>query len=164
MNGYTSGVAKQLSEQSNSTGLFNEVEQVELQENETLEQALSRCILDTTGIELDSEELDQLLSGDTVGLYDGYTGAYYDSDTKELEYYLDSMDVVESFMQGGLTLVTDTDKNILGGRFGVAGEHIGSVSVWLDSYAGTVSQWGETYTVSEQDCDTINEVLQELYD
>jgi len=165
MNGYTSGVAKGLSEQSNSVGLFVEREKVELNENETLEQALTRHIDNTAGTKLNSEEIAQLLSDGRVMLYDDdYTGVYYDCDTMVLEYDCDPLDVVESFMQGGLTLVTDTDKNILGGRFGVAGEHIGSVSVWLDSYKGTLTQWGETYTVSEQDCDTINEVLQELYD
>ena len=64
---------------------------------------------------------------------------------------------------GGLYYIFDSNRELVGVRMGVAGEHLGSVSVWLDTFNGTVSGLEGTFNISLEDCDKINEYCEELF-
>lgn len=171
MRGYTDGLQRSLSEKSLGRGLAWESYELD---KEVTGRALCELALDT--IENDVEELGRdretlldhlesnnyLVNGDDFES-DSYDEFDLDTDTNTLWACTGIWELIDNLSEGGLVLITDTDKDVLGARFNVAGEHIGSVSVVLDTYAGTVSGWGETLPISDSDCADINEHLADIY-
>lgn len=156
MSGYTKGVAKALSQKSMTTGLDAERLEVDpVHERENLETILADyCI--------EPEEADTLLQGETVYSDDGGT-IDYDQGHHVVWIELNQLDRFNDLCPGELVFMTDQDHTVLGVRMGVAGEHMGQTSVWLDTYKGVLEQDGETYPLSDHDIDWINDTAEEIY-
>lgn len=158
MAGYTDGVAQNLSEKSMNQGLNVEfVGDVE-SDFSNLEELLEPYV------DLDNDQLKELK--ETKETYidsdDGLT-AYIDEDTMKLYIEHNWYGVFYDLSEGGLLFITDTDKNILGVKLGAAGEHIGQVSVWVDTYKGVITQGGKEYPLSKNDRDELNEIADTIY-
>lgn len=169
MDGYTDGVAEMLSEQSLTMGLFTEGTTLKGDRDTYPEQ-----IKDFLDNYLADDEIEQatsaLMETRQYDRDDGYSIFISDNgvDDIQLEYQLDDLDTLESLAAGGLqALIKDADPNddseIIGWRLGAAGEHIGSVSVWLDTYNGVLRQGGQSYQVSDDDTNKLNDMLAEIY-
>ena len=164
MRGYTDGVQKTISEKSMDKGLdYTAIGKVDPNNGDSIIDALN----DYFTTELDDEDMAQVVKSLQD---DGYYTLEYPDDVQELEldgddlgYREDWYSVVGSLSEGGIYLIRDTDKEVLGARMGVAGEHMGSVSVWVDTFNQTVTGWGETLPLSDSDCEEINEILNDTY-
>ena len=164
MSGYTDGVQKTISEKSMNKGLdYTAIGKVDPKNGDSIVDALNNYF--TT--ELDGEDMAQVVKSLQD---DGYYSLEYPEDVQELEldgdelgYREDWYEVVNSLSEGDIYLICDTDKEVLGARMGAAGEHIGSVSVWVDTFNKTVTGWGETLPLSDSDCEEINDALNEMY-
>jgi uncharacterized protein YcgL (UPF0745 family) len=164
MSGYTDGVQKTISEKSMNKGLdYTAIGKVDPNNGDSIVDALNNYF--TT--ELDGEDMAQVVKSLQD---DGYYSLESPEDVQELEldgdelgYREDWYEVVNSLSEGGIYLICDTDKEVLGARMGAAGEHIGSVSVWVDTFNKTVTGWGETLPLSDNDCEEINDTLNEMY-
>mgnify|MGYP003365077179 CR=1 FL=1 len=165
--GYTDGVAQRMSEKSLKGELF-ESDQFTYQDDNFNPDELDAESL--------SDFLDQKLDIDHNGcielLRDGYT---YDNEDNKVELYYnadddgftviayeDILDWIDENSQGGLFYILDEQKELVGARLGVCGEHIGSVSVWLDTQKGVFEQGGRTYSISDEDRETLNDSLDML--
>ena len=163
--GYTDGVAQRMSEKSLKGELF---------ESDRFTYQDDNFNPDELDAESLSDFLDQKLDIDYSGcvelLRDGYTD---DNDGNELEMqynddgftviaYMDILDWIGENSQGGLFYILDDQKELVGARLGVCGEHIGSVSVWLDTQKGVFEQGGRTYSISDEDRETLNDSLDTL--
>ena len=163
--GYTDGVAQRMSEKSLKGELF---------ESDRFTYQDDNFNPDELDAESLSDFLDQKLDIDYSGcvelLRDGYTD---DNDGNELEMqynddgftviaYMDILDWIGENSQGGLFYILDDQKELVGARLGVCGEHIGSVSVWLDTQNGVLEQGGRTYSISDEDRETLNDSLDTL--
>lgn len=164
MRGYTDGVQKTISEKSMNKGLdYTAIGKVDPNNGDSIVDALN----DYFTTELDGEDMAQVVRSLQD---DGYYTLEYPDDIQELEldgddlgYREDWYSVFGSLAEGGVYLICDTDKEVLGARMGVAGEHMGSVSVWVDTFNKTVTGWGETLPLSNNDCEEINEILNDTY-
>ena len=164
MRGYTDGVQKTISEKSMDKGLdYTAIGKVDPNNGDSIIDALN----DYFTTELDDEDMAKVVKSLQD---DGYYTLEYPDDVQELEldgddlgYREDWYSVVGSLSEGGIYLIRDTDKEVLGARMGVAGEHMGSVSVWVDTFNQTVTGWGETLPLSDSDCEEINEILNDTY-
>lgn len=166
--GYTDGVAKSMSEASVQGKLF-------LIDSFTYKD--SNYNPDDLDSEALSDFLDQKVDLDYTDcaelLRDGYTydGAGNGVDLIENEggftvnLFQSVLDFIDDNSQGGLYYIFDDTKELLGARMGVCGEHIGSVSVWLDTTTpqATLTQGNEVYHLTSEDTDDINEALSELF-
>lgn len=154
MSKYTDGIANELSKKSMTTGL--DLERIEVDpahEREELEN-----ILDEYGV--DPEGADTLLQGETVYADDTLS---YDQVGHIVWVELNGFDRFNELCPGELIFMTDSDHTVLGLRMGVAGEHLGDTSVWLDTYKGVLEQDGKTYPLSDHDIDWINDTADEIY-
>lgn len=158
MAGYTDGVAKRLSEQSMKQGLNTDYIG-ELKDNYTIEEL--KALTDTCYY-LDNDQLQELKDNETLTINNNEYFTLYINDN-ELYLTVDWFETFENLSQGGLQYITDSDKNVLGVRLGAAGEHIGSVSVWVDTFKQVITQDGKEYPISEDDCYELNEVAETLY-
>ncbi|AUV60144.1 hypothetical protein [Lactobacillus phage Semele] len=166
--GYTDGVAKAMSEASAQGKLF-------LIDSFTYKD--SNYNSDDLDSEALSDFLDQKLDLDSTDcvelLRDGYT---YDSEGNEIELvenkdgftvdaFQSALDFIDDNSQGGLYYIFDGAKELLGAKMGVCGEHIGSVSVWLDTTTSqaTLTQGNEVYHLTSEDTNDINEALNTLF-
>ena len=164
MRGYTDGVQKMISEKSMNKGLdYTAIGKVDPNNGDSIVDALNNYF--TT--ELDGEDMAQVVKSLQD---DGYYSLESPEDVQELEldgdelgYREDWYEVVDGLSDGGIYLICDTDKEVLGARMGAAGEHMGSVSVWVDTLNKTVTGWGETLPISDSDCEEINDTLNEMY-
>lgn len=163
--GYTTGVAKSMSDASMKDELFV---------SDKFEYNEPNFNTDNLDIESLSDFLDDkldLYQSDYADLLrDGYC---YDDNENEVtltieddgftvEIIEDIYNWIEENSNGGLYYVLDSNKELLGGRLGVCGEHMGQVSVWLDTVKGVLEQDGKEYPISDEDQDLINGVLEEL--
>ena len=161
MRGYTDGVQKTISEKSLGKGL--NYEKLGNVKDATDEIEIGDLVNDELGDVADLNDIKNLIADGYASLDDG-TELELDEENKEVGYRQDWYCVVEDLSEGGLQyIIADDKETVLGARMGVAGEHMGQVSVWLDTYKQQVSGWGETLPVSSEDCDEINEVLQEIF-
>ena len=164
MRGYTDGVQKTISEKSLNKGLdYTAIGKVDPNNGDSIVDALN----DYFTTELDGEDMAHVVDSLQD---DGYYTLEYPEDAQELEldgdelgYREDWYEVVNSLSEGGIYLICDTDKEVLGARMGAAGEHMGQVSVWVDTFNHTVTGWGETLPLSSSDCEEINDTLNEMY-
>ncbi|ATG86382.1 hypothetical protein LpeD_121 [Lactobacillus phage LpeD] len=165
--GYTDGVAQRMSESSLKGTLF-QLDKFTYQDDNFNEN------------DLDTESLSDFLD-DKIDLYqsdyadllrDGY--CYDDSENKVIltiendgftvEIIEDIYNWIDENSQGGLYYILDEDKDLVGARLGVCGEHIGQVSVWLDTVKGVFEQAGTTYSISDENKEAINDALEEMLD
>lgn len=163
--GYTDGVAQRMSEKSLKGELF---------ESERFTYQDDNFNPDELDAESLSDFLDQKLDVDYSGcvelLRDEYTedndgnelGMQYNDDGFTIIAYEDTLDWIDENSQGGLFYILDEQKELVGARLGVCGEHIGSVSVWLDTQKGVFEQGGCTYSISDEDRETLNDSLDML--
>lgn len=164
MAGYTDGVAKNLSEQSLTTGL-NTINCGEVKKDysnlfDLLEEYSSIVITP----ESYQEELESLKNGEMVDFDNfGEIGGFYIGDDSCLYMESDWANVFDDLATGGLQFITDIDKNVLGVRLGAAGEHIGSVSVWVDTFKQVITQWGKEYPMTSEDAEALNEIADMFY-
>lgn len=158
MDGYTDGVAQNLSEQSMNQGLNIEFVGDVKSDFSNLKELLDYYV------NIDEDQLQELKEKYIIYLddYDEYT-IYIDEDDMKLYIEHSWYDVFNDLSEGGLLFITDRDKNILGVKLGAAGEHIGQVSVWVDTYKGVITQGGKEYPLSKNDRDELNEIADMLY-
>ena len=90
-------------------------------------------------------------------------GAIETDDDGNIYRVNDWADVINELSEGGMVFITDTSKEILGARMNAAGEHIGDVSVVVDTYTRTVIGHGKTLPLSDDDCNAINDFLNDVY-
>lgn len=157
--GYTEGIARNMSEQSLNGSLFEET-----YEFETLEE-MKEFLSTEFGYELtDDTDSDELVNINEELMFEDYDviNVSIESLTVTTEYNI--IYWIENNSMGGLYYIHDESRELVGVRMGVAGEHIGSVSVWLDTFAGTVSGLEGTFKISQDDCDKINEYCDEIFD
>lgn len=166
--GYTDGVAKSMSEASAQGKLF-------LIDSFTYKDSnYNPGDLDSGSL---SDFLDQKVDLDYTDyvelLRDGYT---YDGEDNEINLtenkdgftisvFQSVLGFIDDNSQGGLYYIFDETKELLGARMGVCGEHMGSVSVWLDTTTpqATLTQGNGAYHLTSEDTDDINEGLSELF-
>lgn len=160
MAGYTDGIAKSMSEASMKGELFQE-EAIVIKSAEDLRNHLSDYLYDDEEIE---EAITSLKAGDNY-LNGDYEFELYDTDKgQELIITDDMLTWFDNNSQGGLKYIVDSDKTtLLGGILGVAGEHIGDVSVSLNTCTGEVTGHEGTFKITREDCQKINEVLDMLF-
>ena len=157
MAGYTDGVAKRLSEQSMDQGLNIEFVGDVKEDFSNLEELLESYV------DLDNDQLKELKETKETYLDNDGLTAYIDEDTMKMYIEHNWYDVFEDLSEGGLLFITDMDKNALGVKLGAAGEHIGQVSVWVDTYKGVITQGGKDYPLSENDRQELNEIADMIY-
>jgi len=165
MRGYTDGLQKELAKQSNDKGLdYTDIAVVDKEDGDAIVDALTNHF----------DNYDSTLEGEDVALVvrslqdDGYYslddgGELELDDNGRLGYREDCYIVIDNLAQGGFLLHCDTNKEVRGARIGVAGEHVGMVNIWIDTYKGVVEGWGDTLKLSDYDCDSINEALEDMY-
>ena len=157
MNGYTDGVAQNLSEQSMEQGLNIEfVGDVE-SDFSNLEELLEPYV------DLDNDQLKELKETKETYLDNDGTTAYIDEADMKLYIEYNWYDVFNDLSEGGLLFITDMNKNVLGVKLGAAGEHLGQVSMWVDTYKGVITQGGKDYPLSENDRQELNEIADTIY-
>ena len=158
MNGYTDGVAQNLSEQSMEQGLNIEFVGDVKSDFSNLEELLKPYV------DLDKNKLQELKETKEICLNDyDDIATFIDEDTMKLYIEHDWYGVFNDLSEGGLLFITDMDKNVLGVKLGAAGEHLGQVSVWVDSYKGVITQGGKDYPLSENDRQELDEIADTIY-
>ena len=161
MSGYTDGVAKKLSEQSLGYGLNTEVLGIVEDDFSNLTDLLD----ENFSSEFTADDLASLKNYDSIE-FDGYdeeVNIFIVEDTNELCKENSWVSTFFDLSEGGLLFITDRSKEVLGVKLGAAGEHIGSVSVWVDTFEGVVKQGGISYPLSDNDIDELNDVADMLY-
>lgn len=156
--GYTDGIARSMSEQSLNGSLF-----CDTYDFETLDE-LKKFLSDEFDYDLDKADEDDLDNINDDLMLDDYDIIEVDVDNLEVNVEYDMSNWINDNSMGGLYYIFDSNRELVGVRMGVAGEHIGSVSVWLDTFKGTVSGPEGTFNISLEDCDTINDYCEELFD
>jgi len=161
MSGYTDGVAKRLSEQSLGYGLNTEVLGIVEDDFSNLTDLLD----ENFSSEFTTDDLASLKNYDSVEFddYDEEGSIFIAEGTNELCKENDWASTFDDLSTGGLLFITDQSKEVLGVKLGAAGEHIGSVSVWVDTFEGVVKQGGISYPLSDNDIDELNEIADMLY-
>ena len=158
MNGYTDGVAQNLSEQSMDQGLNIEFVGDVKEDFSNLEELLKPYV------DLDKNKLQELKETKEICLNDyDDIATFIDEDTMKLYIEHDWYGVFNDLSEGGLLFITDMNKNVLGVKLGAAGEHIGQVSVWVDTYKGVITQGGKDYPLSENDRQELDEIADTIY-
>lgn len=156
--GYTEGIARSMSEQSLNGSLFEDY-----YEFETLDE-LKKFLLDEFDYELTDDITEDKLDDINEDLMlDEYEWITVDLDDLSVTAEADMINWINDNSMGGLYYIFDSNRELVGVRMGVAGEHLGSVSVWLDTFKGTVSGPEGTFNISLEDCDTINDYCEELF-
>lgn len=157
--GYTEGIARNMSEQSLNSSLFEDY-----YEFETLDE-LKKFLSDEFDYELtDDTTEDELDDINDELMLDEYDWIKVDLDDLSVTAEADMLNWINDNSMGGLYYIHDASHELIGVRMGVAGEHLGSVSVWLDTFAGTVSGLEGTFEIRQEDCDKINEYCDELFE
>jgi len=166
--GYTDGVAKSMSESSAQGKLFLidsfTYKDSDYNPDDLDEKALSDFL--NQKVDLDNTDCVELLK-------EGWT---YDSESNEVDLmenkdgftvsvFQSPLDFIDDNSQGGLYYIFDDTKELIGAKMGVCGEHMGSVSVWLDTTTpqATLTQGNEVYHLTSDDTYDINEALSELF-
>lgn len=156
--GYTEGIARNMSEQSLNGSLFEDT-----YEFETIDE-LKKFLSDEFDYELtDDTTEDELDNINDDLMLDDYDIIEVDIDNLEVNVEYDMLTWINDNSMGGLYYIFDSNRELVGVRMGVAGEHLGSVSVWLDTFNGTVSGLEGTFNISLEDCDKINEYCEEMF-
>lgn len=161
MSGYTDGVAKRLSEQSLDCGLNTEVLGIVEDDFSNLTDLLD----ENFSSEFTADDLASLKNYDSIE-FDGYdeeVNIFIAEDTNELCKENSWVSTFFDLSEGGLLFITDRSKEVLGVKLGAAGEHIGSVSVWVDTFEGVIKQGGISYPLSDNDINELNDVADMLY-
>ena len=167
--GYTAGIGKHLSELSMSYGINANVESLKEITFDSIKGALEwyfnlddeemKLIVDTL---LDKAYVDYDIIDD-IEIEDVYD-IELNRDTSELIINNSWIETFNELSQGDLRYYISGDKEtVLGVEMGAAGEHIGSVSVYVDTYREEIRQDGKTYPMSSTDCDELNEIAEELF-
>ena len=156
--GYTEGIARNMSEQSLNGSLFEDY-----YEFETLDE-MKKFLSDEFDYDLDKADEDDLDNINDDLMLDDYDIIEVDVDNLEVNVEYDMINWINDNSMGGLYYIHNWDRELVGVRMGVAGEHLGSVSVWLDTFNGTVSGPEGTFNISLEDCDKINEYCEEMFD
>jgi len=163
--GYTDGVAQRMSEKSLKGELF-EIDRFTYQDdNFNLDELDSESLSDFLDQKLDIDYIDcvELLRDQITDDGEGnYIELQYNDDGFTVIVNEDVYDWIDENSQGGLFYILDENKDFVGARLGVCGEHIGSVSVWLDTCKGVFEQGGHTYSISDDDLNDINEALETI--
>lgn len=163
--GYTDGVAQRMSEASLKGELF-EIDRFTYQDdNFNLDELDSESLSDFLDQKLDIDYIDcvELLRYQITDDGEGnYIELQYNDDGFTVIVNEDVYDWIDENSQGGLFYILDENKDFVGARLGVCGEHIGSVSVWLDTCKGVFEQGGHTYSISDDDLNDINEALETM--
>ena len=156
--GYTEGIARNMSEQSLNGSLF--------EENYAFETVneLKKFLSDEFDYDLDKADEDDLDNINDDLMLDDYDIIEVDLENLEVNVEYNMLNWINDNSMGGLYYIFDSTRELVGVRMGVAGEHLGSVSVWLDTFKGTVSGLEGTFNISLEDCDKINEYCEELFD
>lgn len=160
MAGYTDGVETRISEQSMTMGLNRELLDFD-SGLLTYPEGLLDALQNDEDISVDADDVDTLLSEGVVYLDDG--GAIETDDDGNIYRVNNWADVINELSEGGMVFITDTSKEILGAHMNAAGEHIGDVSVVVDTYTRTVIGHGKTLPLSDDDCNAINDFLNDVY-
>ena len=163
MSGYTDGVAKELSKKSLGYGLNTEVLGIVEDDFSNLTDLLD----ENFSSEFTADDLASLKNYDSVE-FDGYdegeeSNIFIVEGTNELCKENSWMSTFEDLSEGSLLFITNQEKEVLGVKLGAAGEHIGSVSVWVDTFEGVIKQGGISYPMSDNDIDELNEEADMLY-
>lgn len=156
--GYTEGIARNMSEKSLEESLFWDT-----YEFETLDE-LKKFLSEEFGYDLDKADDSELDNINDELMFEEYDVIEVDVDNLTVTTETNMAYWIEENSIGGLYYIHNSDRELVGVRMGVAGEHIGSVSVWLDTFSGTVSGLEGTFKISQEDCDTINEYCEELFE
>ena len=156
--GYTEGIAKSMSEQSLNGSLF-----FDTYDFETIDE-LKKFLSDEFDYDLDTADEEDLDNINDDLMLDDYDIIEVDVDNLEVNVEYDMINWINDNSMGGLYYIFDSNRELVGVRMGVAGEHLGSVSVWLDTFNGTVSGLEGTFNISLEDCDKINEFCEEMFD
>ena len=156
--GYTEGIAQNMSEKSLEESLFWDT-----YEFETLDE-LKKFLSEEFGYDLDESDNGELDNINDELMFEEYDVIEVDVDNLTVTTETNMAYWIEDNSMGGLYYIHNSDRELVGVRMGVAGEHIGSVSVWLDTFSGTVSGLEGTFRISQEDCDKINEYCEELFD
>ena len=156
--GYTEGIARNMSEQSLNGSLFEET-----YEFETLDE-LKKFLSEEFGYDLDKADDGELDNINDELMFEEYDVIEVDVDNLTVTTETNMAYWIEENSMGGLYYIHNSDRELVGVRMGVAGEHIGSVSVWLDTFSGTVSGLEGTFKISQDDCDKINEYCEEMFE
>lgn len=164
MSGYTDGVAKELSEKSLGYGLNTEVLGIVKDDFSNLTDLLN----ENFASEFTEDELDTLKNYNSVysvdfDEYDEEGNIFIVEGTNELCQENSWMSTFDNLSVGGLLFITNQEKEVLGVKLGAAGEHIGSVSVWVDTFEGVITQGGKDYSLSADDIYELNEIADMFY-
>lgn len=163
--GYTDGVAQSMSKSSLNGTLFQldkfTYHDDKFNENDLDTESLSDFLDQKVELSL-SDYADLLRDGYCYDDCDNEVILTVEHDGFTVEITEDAYSWVDENSQGGLYYILDEDKELVGGRLGVCGEHIGQVSVWLDTAKGVLEQAGKTYPISDDDKTMINDVLDAL--
>lgn len=160
--GYTDGVAQRMSEKSLKGELF-EIDRFTYQDdNFNLDELDSESLSDFLDQKLDIDCVELLRDQITDDGEGNYIELQYNDDGFTVIVNEDVYDWIDENSQGGLFYILDENKDFVGARLGVCGEHIGSVSVWLDTQKGAFEQGGHTYSISDDDLNDINEALETI--
>lgn len=156
--GYTEGIARNMSKQSLNGSLFWDT-----YEFENIDE-LKKFLSDEFDYDLDTADEDDLDNINDDLMLDDYDIIEVDVDNLEVNVEYDMINWINDNSMGGLYYIFDSNRELVGVRMGVAGEHLGFVSVWLDTFKGTVSGLEGTFDISLEDCDKINEFCEEMFD
>jgi len=161
MSGYTDGVAKELSEKSLGYGLNTEVLGIVEDDFSNLTDLLN----ENFSSEFTEDELDTLKNYDSVDFdeYDEEGSLFIAEGTNELCKENNWVNTFDNLSVGGLLFITNQEKEVLGVKLGAAGEHLGSVSVWVDTFEGVIKQGGISYPMSGNDIEELNEIADMFY-
>lgn len=163
--GYTDGVAQRMSEKSLKGELFESDRFTYQDDNFNPDELDAESLSDFLDqkIDIDHNGCVELLADRFTRDYnENYVNIRYNDDGFTVIVYEDTLDWIEENSQGGLFYILDEQKELVGARLGVCGEHIGSVSVWLDTQKGVFEQGGRTYSISDEDRETLNDSLDML--
>lgn len=163
--GYTDGVAQRMSEKSLKGELFESERYTYQDDNFNPDELDAESLADFLDQKIDidySSCVELLRDGCTRDLYENELEMQYNDDGFTIIVYEDTFDWIDENSQGGLFYILDDQKELIGARLGVCGEHIGSVSVWLDTQKGVFEQGGCTYSISDEDRETLNDSLDML--
>ena len=163
--GYTDGVAQRMSESSLNGTLFQldkfTYQDDNFNEDDLDTESLSDFLDDKIDLSL-SDYADLLRDGNCYDDSDNEVILTIENDGFTVEIIEDIYNWIDENSQGGLYYILDEDKDLVGARLGVCGEHIGQVSVWLDTVKGVFEQAGATYSISDEDKEVINDALDTL--
>lgn len=151
MLGYTKGVAENIYKQSQDLGIGNKFFKFENDVEEIWEEL--------------SDEIDIYNTDELKEFGIAFTDSYnvYLED-KGVLAVANALYLIDDLSQGGLEYYIK-DNEIVGMWLGVAGEHLGQVSVWIDTFKGTVNDTdGNTFKLTDEDIDRINEFYSEYLD